>query len=415
MLRSLLARSLTRLAGWLAPQPSSPLAGFAMPPSRSRPVGSGDLLSELRNTAWTCASLNAAVCASFAPRLYVRTAHGQPPPRCATRALDAGQLQRLRHSATASIRLRGSFHVEEVCEHPLLDLLAQVNPVHNGFDLWELTTLSQEVHGCAYWLLEFGPLGTPIAIWPLPAHCVTPVRASSSDRLVDSYLYRDGATSTYLSPEQVLAFRYPDLRDPYTAGVSPLRACFEQVRLMAELAAFKQSKFTHHALPDAIISPDEVISEDERTRLEMQWNDRLRRSAGRVIVAESALRVQLLEHSLGDLAALADLRATKEDVCNAFGVPLAFLTSQTNLANLQAAEQQHLSQTIRPRLRRRDEKLNEQLVPLFDPTGRLFLASDDPVPADRAFLLRRTETYLRLGVLTVNEVRSQEGLPPLPE
>src|SRR5262245_52376390 len=58
------------------------------------------------------------------------------------------------------------------------------------------------------------------------------------------------------------------------------------------------------------------------------------------------------------------------------GVPLPFITSQPTLANLQAAEHQHLAKAIAPRLQRRDEKLNEQLVPLFDPSGRLFLASD---------------------------------------
>jgi hypothetical protein len=35
-----------------------------------------------------------------------------------------------------------------------------------------------------------------------------------------------------------------------------------------------------------------------------------------------------------------------------------------------------MDQAVSPRLERRDEKLNAQLVPLFDPTGRLFLADD---------------------------------------
>src|SRR5262249_33467976 len=52
--------------------------------------------------------------------------------------------------------------------------------------------------------------------------------------------------------------------------------------------------------------------------------------------------------------------------CNAFHVPLSFLTSETNLANLQAAEHQHLAKAIAPRLQRRDQKLNEQLVPFYD-------------------------------------------------
>lgn len=399
MLRTLF----TRLASWLAlPAPRG--GGFAPGPAPSRPPSAGELLGELKNTAWTCASLNAAVCASYPPRLYLRTPAGATRSRWPTRALAGVQAR----------RFGGGARVEEVTEHPLLDLLAQVNPVHNGHDLLEQTTLAQEVHGCAYWLIDANALGVPTAIWPLPAHRVTPWRDPDSPNLVDCYLHRAGGEERRFAPEQVIAFRYPDVRDPYTGGLSPLRACFEQVRLTAELAAFKASKFAHHALPDAIISPDGVLGEEERDRLERQWNDRLRRSAGRVVVADTALRVQLLEHSMGDLAALADLRATKEDICNAFGVPVAFLTSQTNLANLQAAEQQHLAQTIRPRLRRRDEKLNEQLVPRYDPTGRLFLASDDPAPGNRELLLRQRDVYLRHGVLTINEVRSDEGLPPVP-
>lgn len=40
------------------------------------------------------------------------------------------------------------------------------------------------------------------------------------------------------------------------------------------------------------------------------------------------------------------------------------------------SKSQHMDQFVGPRLERRDEKLNAQLVPLNDPTGRLFLASD---------------------------------------
>src|SRR5215471_18819998 len=101
---------------------------------------------------------------------------------------------------------------------------------------------------------------------------------------------------------------------------------------------------------------------------------------------------------MGDLAALADLRATKEDVANAFHIPLSFLTSETNLANLQAAEHQHMSKAITPRLQRRDEKLNEQLIPLYDPSGRLFLASQDPTPIDGDADVKRLAIHLQYGV-----------------
>jgi HK97 family phage portal protein len=413
---------LTLLTRWLRPK-ALPPALAAAPPApgfldayrRQRPPTPSELLAELKNTAWSCASINAAACASFPPKLYVRTSANHPMARCLTRALSPAAIKRLRSTPHLEPYTRSADRLEEVVEHPLLTLLDQVNPVHNSFDLWELTTLYQEVHGVAYWYLDRDPLGTPRQIWPLPSQHVTAYRAPTSDQLVDYYLYRTGQREQRFRPDDVIVFRYPDPRDPYSAGLSPLRACFEQASLISDFAAFKKAKFDNHAVPDAIVSPDEVIGEEERDRLETQWNQRFRRSGtGRVVVAESALRVQLLAHSMGDLAALADMKATKEDVANAFHVPLSFLTSQTNLANLQAAEHQHMAKAVTPRLLRRDEKLNERLVPLFDPTGRLFLASEDPVPINRELTVKESDLNLKFGVVTINELRGEQGLPPMP-
>jgi phage portal protein BeeE len=141
---------------------------------------------------------------------------------------------------------------------------------------------------------------------------------------------------------------------------------------------------------------------------------RNRGGAGKVVVAESNMKLQLLNQSMGDLAALADMKATKEDICNAFHVPIAYFTSQTNLANLQASQSQHMTQAIAPRIQRRDEKLNQTLVPLFDPSGRLFLASEDPIPVDQDASLAQLDKDMEYGILSINEVRSGRGLPPAP-
>jgi HK97 family phage portal protein len=420
---SLLTNVLARLGTWLRRKSVPPaLTGpqwtgtrFADAYKRNRAPTPNEIMAELKNTAWTCASINAAVCASFPPRLYVATRAGQPAPKCLTKSLSGPEERRLRAAPHLALHTRGIDQVQEVTDHPLLTLLQQVNPVHNAFDLWELATLYQEVHGTAYWYVDADPLGVPRAIWTLPTQNVTPVRRPDSANLVDFYVYRTGAREQRFTPESIIAFRYPDPKDPYSGGLSPLRACYEQAALTSDFAAFKKAKFENHAVPDALVSPDEVIGEEERDRLESQWNQRFRRGgSGRVVVAESSLKVQLLAHSMGDLAALADMKATKEDICAAFHVPLAFLTSETNLANLQAAEHQHMAKAITPRLRRRDEKLNEQLVPLFDPSRRLFLASEDPVPINRELSAKEDELRLKYGVVTINEVRNDQGLPPVP-
>jgi HK97 family phage portal protein len=382
---------------------------------RNRNPTPNELMAELKGTAWTCASINAAVCANYPPRLYVSTSRGQAAPKCLTRPLAHAAERRLRCCKTLPPRHAGAERLEEVIEHPLLTLLHQANAVHNAFDLWELTQLYLEVHGRAFWYLRFHPiLKTPEEIWILPAQNVTPRRQADSGRPIDWYEYGSGSAGQRFSPEEILFFRFPDLRDPYLGGLSPLRACFEQVALASDYAATKKAIYENEAIPSALITPDEVIGEEERDRLEAQWNQRFRRGgSGKVVVAESALKVQLLQHSLGDLAALAEMKVTKEDIANAFHVPLSFLTSETNLANLQAADHQHLSKAIAPRLTRRDEKLNEVLVPLYDPSGRLFLSSDDTVPANLDLVFRERELDLKYGVRTINEIRGERGLPPV--
>lgn len=426
-MRSFLAYTLQRLAHWLSPRTiPAGLSGsqwsgapFIDAFRRNRNPTANELMAELKNTAFTCASINAAVCAAFPPKLYVATYNSsQAVPRCLRKHLDPRTEQRLRSCRTLSPRITKAAQLEEVLDHPLLTLLQQVNPVHNSFDLWELTTLYQEVHGSAYWYLSVGPLGTPDEIWILPSQNVTPTREPDSNAIVDYYAYRPGggggAREQRFHPSEIIHFRYPDPRDPYTAGLSPLRAAYENVALTSDYLAFKKATWENAAIPSALVSPAEVLGEEQRDRLEAQWNQKYRRGgAGRVLVAESSMKVDVLSHSMGDLAALAEYRLTKEDIANAFHVPLSFLTSQTNLANLQAAEYQHMAKAIGPRLQRRDEKLNEQLIPLYDPSGRLFVASADPVPIDAQATVLRHELDLKFGVVTINEVRGERSLPPV--
>jgi hypothetical protein len=73
-----------------------------------------------------------------------------------------------------------------------------------------------------------------------------------------------------------------------------------------------------------------------------------------------------------------------------------------------------MSKAINPRLQRRDEKLNEQLIPIYDPTHRLFLASEAPSPVDPEQAWQTMKINMQYGVVTINEARDAQGLPPVP-
>jgi HK97 family phage portal protein len=417
-MRKIIANTLQRFARWIEPKAAAP-TGSASPRSgggdsfidsyrRHRAPSSTDLLRELKNTAWTCASINASVSAANPPKLYVRTAPGDRPAKCRTKTLPGDHPLVIKHKAEAQ--------VQEVLEHPLLETLKAVNEVHNSFDLWELTQLYQEAIGFCCWKLDLDPfLKIPRAIYVLPSQYVTPRRHKGSGRAVDFYEYSFEGERHEYSPEEIVHFRFPDPWDPYSAGMAPLRAAFEKVALDSQYTAMKRAIYDNTGMPSAILDPDEPIGEEERERYEEQWSQKFQRGGtGRVLVTDSKMRLQILSHSMGDLAALAEANATKEDIMNAFHVPVPYLSGNTNLANMEAAEIFHMRLAITPRLKRRDEKLNEVLIPRYDPTGRLFLASEDPTPASQANLLKQQEQDIRLGVRSINEVRIERGYPPVP-
>ena len=137
-------------------------------------AGVADCLAELTHTAYACAAINAAVCASYPPRLFAR---GRAARKLRARALGAEERRRLAMAPGGEVR--------EVMEHPLLDLLEEVNAEQDPQELWELTTLHQETVGSAYWSLEFGGDGLPRAIWTLPAHRVRAVRRDDGAHVPD--------------------------------------------------------------------------------------------------------------------------------------------------------------------------------------------------------------------------------------
>jgi HK97 family phage portal protein len=425
-MRAFLANSLSRLARWIRPKaiPAALTGGqwsgtsFVDAWKRNRDPTPNELLEELKGIAWSCISLNTTVCANYPPALYVATATGQRRPKCGTRPLQKSEQMAVRKRKSLSFFQRKAETIEEVTDHPLINLLNQPTPPGvslSSYDLWELTQTYLEVHGVCYWQLDTSALGIPQNIWILPAQNVTPKREANSRNIVDYYEYRTGAHRQTFSPEEIVFFKYADPRNPYTGGLSPLRAAWEQITLTSAYAATKGAVYDNQGIPSAILTPSEVMGEEERDRLEAQYNAKFRRGgAGKVLVAESDLKLQFVQHSLGDLAALAEMGATKELICNAFHVPIAFFTTNTNLANLQASQSQHMSLAIDPRLTRRDEKLNEALLPIYDPTGRLFLASEDPVPVDQQASILQSGQDLQYGVLTINEIRSGRGLPAVP-
>ena len=308
----------------------------------------------------------------------------------------------------------------EVDEHPLLDLLRNVNDDMNRFDLFELTALYQELVGNAYWYLAptklLGANGQPIPgeIWPLLAQYVRVV--PGTERMVDGYIYQLPFLTkpVAFTPEEIIHFKFPNPENIYYG-----KGCVEGGQFAIDSNEYQKryevTLFKNMARPDGILSAEKELTETQIAQIRAQWRSLFSGASrtGNIAILQKGMKYQQTAINPKELDYLRGRIATREEILATFGVPGSKmgLTEHVNRANAVANDLTYQSETILPRLRRLEEKLNERLTPIYD--DQLEVEFDNPAPDDQEFDIVKDKAYLEAGVYTINYVREGEGLDPV--
>ncbi len=306
-----------------------------------------ELVQQLIGTAYACATLNADLVAAAKLRLYVRTRRDEPTVKDYLQTIPVGRknLARLKDGAASGPQISGDVIVEEVTQHPLLDLLKRPNPDSDqgglcGYDLRWMTQLYLESVGRAYWLIERDGLGVPVQIWLLRSHLVREVPDPTGQRLIDHYEY-GGSRAAWFAPRDVIKFHFPNPENPYFGGYAPLAAAIEKIRIARKEDAHINAMLENMGRPDAVWSPrgdseGGGIGAAEAQRVRSAFRSAFAQAGrGGVLISEFPGTLQPLQWAPQDVVEIERALAIKTDICNVFGVPDAKL--ERNAANLAAA------------------------------------------------------------------------------
>ncbi len=385
--------------------------------------GDATLIQEYKRTIYTCANLNAQACISTPLRLFMKTGNGEKSllrNGKETKSITKEEKDRLSSLSYLSKTLRSFINIEEVVTHPVLELLDRANDTQflNGLKLQELLYLYMDITGQAYWLIENNIFGVPFKLWVLPSQNVFPIKKEGSTNIVDFYEYKDGTEPPpKYKPEEIIPFTLADLNNPYVKGMSFVEAAYEANKVHNQLLTLEAGLLENEGRPEMVIIPDEDsgIGPEEAERFEDEWRARFGKGkTGGIYVLPEKVKLEPVQVPLRDLARMEINKWSKNDIANASGVPFALISDAShNRQQLEAAEIQHSKHAVIPRQRRVACVLNDQLLPRYDPTGRLFLAYDNPIPEDRAVKLQENVQLKMNGILTANEVREEYNRPPL--
>jgi HK97 family phage portal protein len=303
-------------------------------------------------------------------------------------------------------------------KHPFLDLLKNVNPNQNKFELMTITELFLELTGNAYWWMPRDTLRTPGMIWNIPANWMSIV--PSRENFIDGYVMKVPGLGKPVpfAEDEIVHFKFPSPFDLYY-GTGPTFAAAYAIDLNDNIKTWGINFFMNNAQPSGVLTTDDSLSPDQYARLRDEWNRKHKGSsnAGKMAILEAGLKYQQTGSTLKD-ARFEDIsREVRDEILASFGVPASKLglVEDVNRANADANDYTYQKETIIPRLTLIEEKLNEKVMPMYD--SGLIVKFDSPVPEDKAFRLQQITSHLASGYSSIDEEREKDGEEPynLPE
>ncbi|WP_010035155.1 phage portal protein [Gemmata obscuriglobus] len=374
-----------------------------------------DLLCAYEDVVFACTNRIAQGVAEAATsfKLVVATGHADSRPNSTTKALRTTDRKWIEKNHKN--RVRKAVSVEEVVDHPALDLLDTPNPLYSWSKLVELTTEYMCLVGSAFIFKGRNDLGQVRELWVLPSHLVQ-IEPDEKTGAIAGYKFKSGTTEELHKPSDVIHIRYTaDPLDPHTSfGISPLRSIWQRFSLLRQEQGSWLSVLRNMAFPSLLASPpdNETWTPQQAERIEKQLNERFRwGNQGGVWAVQDSTKVSPLSTPPKDVAALNMYEQIRESVAQAYNVPLPMLDmADTSFVTADVTRRNFQEYCLVPILNTIFETLSHDLLP-----ARMWLAADNIVQRDEVFELQKSTALFQGGITWLNEAREEQGYDPVPD
>jgi HK97 family phage portal protein len=302
--------------------------------------------------------------------------------------------------------------VEEVVDplHPVLKLLQQANPIHNGYELMEMTQIHLGLTGDAFWYVARDASGTPVELWPLSPAFTRPV--PGKEKVIDGYIYGAGTeVEQFFESDDIIHFRNVNPSGNPYHGTGDLEACVREADLNSAFVDFAQQMIQQGAMPGMVVTGTMNDTQREQVEQAIRAKHEGIRNVGRTFVLPAELEVTALNLSDKEIAFLSSADRMDQVIANCFDMPISILRLDTAaLATAKAAIPQWQLMAIQPRARKAEDTLNQRLLVQMMGNDNEFIVFDDAVTKDMEATATRVTSVYSAGLTTKNEARNELGL-----
>lgn len=271
------------------------------------------------------------------------------------------------------------------------------------------------LNGNAYAVIGWNVKGQAESLTPFPPSAVNIQRTPKGE-----YLYQitdlDGRARNYLQDE-ILHLRHGS-NDGFM-GRSPITVCREAVGLGMAQQRHGSAIMKNGLMAGGIVTTAEWFDQAKGQKaMEALKRYQGAKNAGKTPVLEGGMDYKQLGMSNQDAEWLSSRKFTIEDIARIFNISPIFLQdySHSSYANFSEASRAFLGQTLRPHLVNFEQQLKDALmIDLTSNSRKRYVIEFDTSDLLRTNQQERFASYdtaIKCGILSPNEARKREGLPP---
>ena len=258
----------------------------------------GDMVDEYRQHVWVYACVNKVA-----------------------RSVASTKLVLYRNDIPISTRMRDGI--------ALTQMFASADPNLSRFHMLERTVGDMLLWGSAFWHKKNNAFGVPVKFQVLLAKYMVPVL--KLDGVTLDYWWYGGTTK--ILPSEVIQFRFV-AHDVDWVGLAPLEVSKLVAGTDYKAMIAQKAMFDNGSEPGGILSTDsDYLQEDEVKLIRNQWESRHQGPdrVKKIAVLPKGLKYERVAYSAKEMEYLGLRKFSREDICVAFGVPMAVLGISDNV------------------------------------------------------------------------------------
>lgn len=300
------------------------------------------------------------------------------------------------------VRIDGDGSRKVIDTHPVHRLISRnPNEYINAYDFWQLIVSDALLHGCGYAFID----RTNGEMFYIPAVRISHTIDQHTGKKYYSY---DGAPGPVPQRDmlEIHAFR----------GLNPTHTQIQNFTTAKAVQDFGAKFFENGGMMGGILSTKEHMSPEQIQQAQQMWEREYmgRHNAHKIAILGGGFQYQPLSVSLDQLQFLQVKKYTTEEIARIYSVPPAMIGLEGNTAysNYEQQVLQFQQGTILPWVRRIEQEVERKML-AEDPRLHCVFNVDTMLRADSTSRAQFYHSMLSDGVMSINEVRSKEGLGPV--